>query len=160
MLHLTPLSQQNVWSVVNLHVRDDQKNYVATNAESLIEAYLVLASGGQVFPFGIFDDDTPVGFVMIGYDGSDCDEEPPASAAGNYCLWRFMIGEEYQHSGYGREALRLALDFIRTFPCGKADCCYLSYEPENEVARRLYASFGFEETGEISEGEVVAVLRL
>lgn len=32
----------------------------------------------------------------------------------------------------------------------------ISYESENEGARRLYASLGFRETGEIIEGEVVA----
>jgi diamine N-acetyltransferase len=36
----------------------------------------------------------------------------------------------------------------------------VSYEPENEVARKLYISLGFEETGEVVEREVVAVLPL
>lgn len=49
-----------------------------------------------------------------------------------------MIDESHQKKGYGREAIRLALEFIKTFPCGKAEYCWLSYEPENEVARRLY----------------------
>ena len=56
--------------------------------------------------------------------------------------------------------MRLALDFIRTYPCGSAEYCWLSYEPENDVARKLYNSFGFRETGEMDEGEVVAALRL
>lgn len=67
-------------------------------------------------------------------------------AADNYNLWRLMIDENHQKKGYGREAIRLALEFVKTFPCGKAEYCWLSYEPENEVARRLYASFGFMET--------------
>ena len=56
-----------------------------------------------------------------------------------------MIDKRYQGNGYGREALRLAVDFVRTAPCGKAEYCWLSYEPENEVARKLYLSSGFEE---------------
>jgi RimJ/RimL family protein N-acetyltransferase len=36
----------------------------------------------------------------------------------------------------------------------------ISYEPENEAARKLYASLGFEETGEMVGEEVVAVLQL
>ena len=57
--------------------------------------------------------------------------------------------------------MRLALDYIRTKPCGNAECCWLSYEPENEVARKLYSSFGFEEK-EKPKGwdEVPAVLKL
>lgn len=90
--------------------------------------------------------DTPVGFLMIGFGVNDDWEDAPAVAADNYNLWRLMIDESHQKKGYGREAIRLALEFIKTFPCGKAEYCWLSYEPENEVARRLYASFGFMET--------------
>ena len=50
--------------------------------------------------------------------------------------------------------------FIRTFPCGKADYCALSYEPENEVAAKLYHSMGFVENGEMDDDEIVAVLKL
>ena len=56
--------------------------------------------------------------------------------------------------------MNLALDFIRTKPCGEAEYCVLSYELENEVARGLYASFAFEETGTIDHDEIVAVLKL
>ena len=55
---------------------------------------------------------------------------------------------------------RIALDFVRTWPCGKADYCWLSYEPENGVARELYRSFGFAETGEYDVEEMIAVLEL
>ena len=48
--------------------------------------------------------------------------------------------------GFGREAVALGLDFIKSFPCGKSEYCWLSYEPENEVARQLYRLFGFVET--------------
>ena len=71
-----------------------------------------------------------------------------------------MIDKRYQNRGYGREAIRLALEFIRSWPCGKAEYCELSYEPENEVAKRLYQSFGFEENGEKDGDEVIAVLKL
>jgi len=42
----------------------------------------------------------------------------------------------------------------------KAEYCWLSYEPDNDVARQLYRSFGFEETGEMDGDEIVAVLKL
>ena len=71
-----------------------------------------------------------------------------------------MIGKKYQNRGYGKEAVRLALEFIRTWPCGKAEYCSLSYEPENEVAANLYRSFGFEENGEMDGDEIVMVLKL
>ena len=43
---------------------------------------------------------------------------------------------------------------------GSADDCWLSYEPENDVARELYRSFGFAETGEYNGEELIAVLKL
>ena len=43
---------------------------------------------------------------------------------------------------------------------GKANFCWLSYEPENTVAKSLYASFGFVETGEKDGEEQIAVLKL
>ena len=56
--------------------------------------------------------------------------------------------------------MKLALDYIKTFPCGEAEYCWLSYEPENTVAAGLYHSFGFSETGEMDGKELIAKLRL
>ena len=71
-----------------------------------------------------------------------------------------MIDKKYQGKGYGKEAVRLALEFINTFPCGSAEYCWLSYEPENKAARNIYSSFGFSETGEMDGEELIAVLKL
>ena len=54
-----------------------------------------------------------------------------ATAFAYHWMRRFMIDKEYQNKGYGKEAMKLALDFIRTFPCGEARYCWLSYNPEN-----------------------------
>ena len=131
---------------------------------SIIESYIALTRHGHAFPFGIYADDrgeeTPVGFLLVGFDVDDDWENPPAIARGNYNLWRLMIDRRYQGKGYGREAVRLALDFIRTWPCGPSPYCWVSYEPENSVACRLYRSFGFAETGDMDCGEIVAALDL
>jgi diamine N-acetyltransferase len=44
--------------------------------------------------------------------------------------------------------------------CGEAEYCWLSYEPENKVAKALYESFGFTETGDKDGDELIAVLKL
>jgi len=160
MLRLEKVSIRNTGAVLKLRVSESQKTFVASNNDSIIEAYTTIVEGKQVFPFGIYDEDTPVGFVMIGFDYDDYWGDVPPIAKGNYLLWRLMIDEDYQQRGFGRQAVQLALDFIRTFPCGKAEYCWLSYEPENELARNLYRSFGFTETGEMDGEEIVAVLRL
>ena len=78
----------------------------------------------------------------------------------SYDVRRFMIDKRYQGKGFGREAVRLALEFIRTWPSGRSEACVTSYTPENEVATKLYASFGFVENGDIVDDEIVAVLKL
>lgn len=160
MLRLEKVNAKNVWEILRLRVGKEQENFVAPNDMSIIEAYIAVSGNGHAFPFGIYEDDTPIGFLMIGFGVDDSYEDPPQIAYGNYSIWRFMIDEKHQHKGYGKKALALALDFIRTFPCGPAEYCYLSYEPENTVAKKLYAEFGFAENGEMDEDEIVAVKKL
>ncbi|MGN1148045.1 MAG: GNAT family N-acetyltransferase [Lachnospiraceae bacterium] len=158
-MELRKVDKTNIWKIVQLSVEEEQSDFVATNTESILEAYTTITSGDVALPFGIYDDDIPVGFVMFGY-GTTGDEDEPAVAVDNYCIWRFMIDKAYQHQGLGRKALLLSLDYLRSFPCGHADYCWLSYEPENEAAKALYRSVGFMENGEVCGEEIVAVLKL
>ena len=160
MLRLERVNGKNVWELLKLQVSDGQKSFVAANDTSIIEAYTAITGNGYAFPFGIYDGETPVGFLMIGFDIDDYWEDAPEIAKGNYNLWRLMIDKKYQGKGYGKEAVKLALDYIRTKPCGEAGYCWLSYEPENKVAADLYRSFDFEETGEMDGEELIAVLKL
>ena len=160
MLRLDKINGKNVWEFMKLKVSDEQSGFVAGNDTSIIEAYTVITANGHAFPFGIYEGDTPVGFLMIGFDVDDYWEDAPEIARNNYNLWRLMIDKAHQGRGFGREAVRLALEFVRSFPCGAAKYCWLSYEPENERARRLYRSFGFSETGEKDGEELIAVLEL
>ncbi len=164
MLHLEKIDHKNVWDVIDLKVFRTQKDFVAPNWASIVQAYSLRDSATSAFPFGIYNGKLPVGFLMIGHnEGAEYesfDIEPPKIYKNNYSIWRLMIDKRYQKRGYGREAVRLALDFIRTWPCGTAEYCALSYEPENEAAKKLYASLGFEENGEMDGDETVAVLKL
>ena len=160
MLHLEEVNGRNVRDILRLSVSETQKSYVADNGISIIEAYTAITGNGHAFPFGIYKHEIPVGFLMIGFGADDYWDDAPAIAEGNYNLWRLMIDEAYQGKGYGKEAVKLALDFIRSFPCGKAEYCWLSYEPDNEAARQLYRSYGFTETCEMDGRELIAILRL
>ena len=164
MLHLEKIDAKNIWDIVALHVAESQREFVAPNDISIAQAYTAVGTVGFAFPFGIYDDEKPVGFLMVGFNEAAlheiCEEKPPEAMKNNYSLWRLMIDEKYQKKGYGREAVRLALAFIKSWPCGKAEYCALSYTPKNEVAKKLYGSFGFVENGERDDDEVVAVLKL
>ena len=160
MLRLEKVTIKNAGDLLRLNVAESQRGFCASNSFSLAEAYTAVVENHPIFPFGVYDGDTLVGFVMIDYDYKDHFHETPQIAKGNYLLSRLMIDEKYQRKGYGRGAVELALDFIRSFPCGKAEYCWLDVEPENEVARKLYRSFGFVELGEMEGQGIVAVLKL
>lgn len=159
MITLQKIDTKNIWAVIKLSVNPEQENFVATNTESILEAYANLSEGNVAMPFAIYNDGCPIGFVMFGY-GTIGDQDEPAIAAGNYVVWRFMIDRQYQGKGYGKKALAACLGYLRTLPCGPAQFCWLSYEPENTVAKALYSAAGFVENGEKDGDEIVAVRAL
>ncbi len=160
MIRLEKINAENVWEILELSVEDDQKRFVSNNTRSIIEAYTSITANGHAFPFGIYDDDKPVGFLMIGYGVDDYWTNAPEIAKDNYNIWRLMIDKSCQGKGYGREAIKLALKFVKTFPCGSAQYFWTSYVPGNDVAKKLYASFDFEETGDMDCDEIITALKL
>ena len=83
MLRLEQVNGRNVWDILKLTVKEDQKSFVADNAISIIEAYTAITANGCAFPFGIYENETPVGFLMIGFDVDDDWDDAPAIAKGN-----------------------------------------------------------------------------
>ena len=160
MLKLKKINRKNVGDILKLEVFGNQKSFVAPNNISIIEAYLAIVENGHVFTFGIYNDDAPVGFLMIGFDVNSDDADAPKIAKGNYNIWRFMIDKKFQGKGFGKKTIELALEFINTFPCGIAQYCWLSYESDNDIARQLYQSVGFVETDEKDGEGIVAILKL
>lgn len=158
-LRLVKVNTQNFWALMDLRVSKEQENFVASNAVSLAQAYDTAADGRFVQCFGICDGEIPVGFAMIGHDSEEY-EEMPEVYRHSYCLWRFMIDQRYQKHGYGRDALKLLLDYVRSFPDGEEALWSTSWEPENKVAAKLYHDFGFAENGEKDGDEIVGVLKL
>ena len=69
MVTLRKVTSKNIWKLVRLKVREDQEDFVASNAESILEAFATREDGCPALPFGIFDGDTTVGFLMIGFGG-------------------------------------------------------------------------------------------
>lgn len=132
MVYLKEVTKENIDEVLELGVRDDQKSFVSTTSESLAQAY---AYKETAFPFAVYNDDTMVGFIMMGY----------YEAKNYYTLWKFLIDKKYQHMGYGREALMLGISFMRDKYNIKE--IYTGVAPGNSVAKGLYQSIGFEDTG-------------
>jgi diamine N-acetyltransferase len=158
MITLRKITLENRRQVFNVEVSKEQRRFVASNLSSVATAYVLATNGGHPMPYAIYYDETVVGFVLIAYGITSY--ELPQIAEGNYCIIRFMIGEEYQNLGYGREALNKIIEYIRTFPEGPADYCWLEYNDDNYVAKKLYESVGFRDNGEVVNNEKVAVLKL
>lgn len=142
---LREITADTLWPILKLKVRPDQEQFVANNAMSIAEAYFEPKAWFR----GIYADETPVGFVML-FD----DPEKP-----EYFLWRYMIDGRYQRLGFGRQALLLLIDHVRTRP--NATEFRLSYEPADEGSPEgFYARLGFVNTGEIVDGENEMLLLL
>lgn len=137
MIQLRPVTKENIDDVLALRVNENQERFVTSNAESLAVAFVYAETA---YPFGIYDDETLVGFIMMGY----------YEAKSYYTLWKFMIDRRYQNKGYGRKALKMGLDFVRErFHAKKI---YTGVTPGNTVAKGLYESVGFRDTGLLEYG--------
>ena len=89
------------------------------------------------------------------------DGEDVFSDGAIYWIGRFMIDEKHQGKGYGKAAMARLIDFVKTKPNGcEAKSIYTSYVPNNHIAAKLYAGFGFKKTGQILNGEEVVRLIL
>ena len=137
MVTLKEITCENLDEVLALKVDDGQRSFVSSNAESLAQAYVYSETA---FPFAVYDDDMIVGFIMMGY----------YEAKEYYTLWKLMIDKRYQNNGYGRKALELGIDYMRE-RFGVSEI-YTGVVPENTVAKELYKSVGFKETGVIESG--------
>ena len=138
---LRPVDAGSWRDVAALTVAPGQERFVAAPTY-----YLALCAYGDVWqPMSVHGaDDVVVGFLMWGIDDED----------GSCWLGGVLVDRAHQGRGVGRAAVAEALRTLRP----KADDTgfALSYHPENEVAKALYASLGFVETGEVDDDEVVA----
>ena len=75
-----------------------------------------------------------------------------------YFIWRFMIAPPFQKSGFGAEAVKQVIEYVRTRP--GATELRLSYIDHEEGPAGFYRQLGFVETGEVDEGEVIMRLDL
>lgn len=127
------IDKSNYWDCISLTVDGSQEGFVADNKQSLVEA--VYEDG--LYTLGIYHEEIMGGFVLYDYD----DTFP------GWSMSRFMIGKQFQGKGYGKRAAIAFLDYFKKKH--DADKLYISVSLENTVARKMYASIGFEEIKEI-----------
>jgi diamine N-acetyltransferase len=147
---LREVTSQTVREICRLSdtLSDAQKKMVAPNAVSIAEAYFCKEAWFRA----IYAGDAPVGFIML-YIGPD--EDNPEKM--EYFLWRFMIAGPYQGMGFGKKALQIVIDDLKSqgakelgTSCGEGEG-----SPEG-----FYLNLGFVRTGDKVGDEVVLELKL
>ena len=141
---LREIDAGTVRRVCTLAVREDQKKFVAPNAVSIAQAHF----SDHAWFRAIYADDTMVGFLML----EDQPEKP------EYYLWRFMIDARWQGMGFGRQAMELLIDHVRTRPKAKELLTSVLQAPGGPQG--FYEKLGFTLTGEYEEGEAMMSLPL
>ena len=147
MITLRAITEENFIDAFNLKLAPGQERFVSHPVRSLAQAYVYRE---QCQPFGIYEGDTMVGYVMVIYD-YDIPE---------YDIWHMIIDESYQRRGYGSAALDLVLDYIKTKPFGSSNRVTLTCNKDNIQALKLYKSKGFTEAGAEDEYEIELSLML
>ena len=141
---LSEITADTVRTICDLSVREEQKQFVASNAVSIAQAYFSKYAWFRA----IYADDTPVGFLML-YDRPEKPE---------YYLWRLMIDARYQGMGFGHRALKLLIEHVKTRP--NATELLTSVHVAEGGPQAFYERMGFKLTGDWEEGEAMMRLRL
>lgn len=138
MVHLIDVNEENWIDIARLKVNEAQQKYLDRPIGIIARGYVYRNCNARVF--GIADDSKIIGVALV----RDFTEEPF-----NYDLQQFMIDQRFQNKGYGTEALRLILDFL------KQEKKYAGVEVcvnrEDAVALHVYEKAGFVESGYIDD---------
>lgn len=141
---LKEITKDNLTDVLKLKVGEGQDGFVADNSVSIAQAHY----SDYAWFRAIYADDIPVGFIML----SDNPEE------GDYFLWRLMVDGKYQGQGYGKKAVELLVDYVKTRP--NANELLVSYGEGEAGPAKFYEKLGFVPNGEKYGDEVGASLKL
>jgi len=104
-LMVRPITEKNRPALEALRVATAQRAFVSSVTDSLAEAERYADANPLVF--GLYDRETPVGFVMI----ADEVDDPDYIA---HFLWKLLIDERFQRRGFGTAALDLVAAYFRS----------------------------------------------
>ncbi len=141
---LREITEDTLWSILDLEVKDEQKQYVASNATSIAEAHF----SDHAWFRAIYADDQAVGFVLLYIDEDESE----------FDLWRMMIDKNHQGKGYGGRALQRIIDHVAQYP--NAEELTLSYLPGEGDPGPFFMLFGFEDGDEWIDEEKMLTLNI
>ncbi|MBR4081882.1 MAG: GNAT family N-acetyltransferase [Clostridia bacterium] len=139
MIHFRAINEDNFDTVINMTPPEGEP-FVSSNAYSLAQAWLY-RHAGDVHVCAVYDDDVPVGFMML-----DADDDPRG-----LILWRIVIARDHRGRGCGTAAVRELIRLARE--SGRYDSILLGCTPGNDDAEHIYRKLGFVPTGRMEYGE-------
>lgn len=134
------ITSENWEEVIQLKPKDEQAPYLRTDIalHSLAKCYVRRDRPDRFIPYAIEQDGQLIGSFLLRSYGRGCN------------LTGFFIDEKFQGQELGRQALEYYLEFVQeNYPDARE--IELTIAPGNTIAERLYQSFGFEYTGEVSD---------
>ena len=143
MLKLEEITKDNFKMAIEIKVTKEQDLVIAPTVYSLAQCYLYT----EMKPFLIMKDDVAVGFILFVVSEKES----------FYEICRFMIDKNHQRKGYGKEAMILAIDYLKS---NGAKTIELSHRTDNPHPSKLYLDLGFEYTGIIEGYEKMMKLTL
>jgi diamine N-acetyltransferase len=145
---LRPATDEEGAALEALRVAPEQLDFVGSVAGALREAEE--EPDGRAIQFGLYDDDTLVGFVMLS------DEVGNPSYVAHY-LWKLLIDERFQRRGYGTAAIDLVAEYFRS---RGVHTMWTSASEGDGSPIPFYEGYGFVRQGKTSWGEVMLRLDL
>jgi len=142
MISLRLVTKDNIEEIIALEVQEKQKDFVLSNVISIAQAYVQ----PECKPVAIYENDTPVGFMMYCID-SDDDE---------YWIYRLMIDQKFQRQGFAKKATELMIKEIKKDK--SRNKIFLGLDQKNECAAKLYQSLEFKFNGQAFGKEQIMVL--
>ncbi len=133
---LREITKETLETILDLKVSKHQENFVASNAVSIAQAYF---DRERAWFRAIYADEIAIGFLML-------DDDPVKE---EYFLWRFMIDARFQGRGFGKRALKVLIERVKTRPGAKA--LFTSCVPGQESPCGFYEKMGFVYTGDLEE---------
>jgi diamine N-acetyltransferase len=139
-IHISALTRFTWEKAASLELEDYQQDFMPSVLYSLAQSKFE-----NLFPYGIFEGDKLVGFLMYGEFSGRC------------WINRIMVDKRFQQQGVGSTALRHLIDLLRGHP--KCQEIRTSFSRKNALAEYFFRSAGFEVLNDGLPDEIVMVYR-
>lgn len=143
LIELRTISEDNFSECLDLTATVEEENFVDSVVYSLAEAWLFY---NDTKPFAIYENDKMIGFVSM-YVGEE-----------NYQIINLLIDDAYQQNGFGTQAAKACIDFLRDkYEARKVSA---PVKIEHGLAQEFWLKLGFDFSNNIENGYVFMRLYL